>query len=254
MARYQITLAYDGTNFLGFQRSGKLRTVQAEVEKALRGLGWQDRIILSAGRTDTGVHASGQVIAFDLEWNHSAETLGKALNAALPNDVAVQECREAAADFHPRYDATRRTYHYRIICKPERDPLLERFAWRVWPALDERRLHETARLLTGTHDFAAFGTPPRDGGSTVRTVFHAAWETTQHGLLFTVSANAFLYHMVRRLVYWQVLAAQDRLSLEDWAQAVQAARPLTPGLAPAQGLTLVEVCYDRNASFARQEE
>jgi len=254
MARYQITLAYDGTNFLGFQRSGKSRTVQGEVEKALRGLGWQDRIILSAGRTDAGVHASGQVVAFDLEWNHSAETLGKALNAALPEDVAVQECRVTSADFHPRYDATRRTYHYRIICKPERDPLLERYAWRVWPALDAQLLHETARLLPGTHDFAAFGTPPRVGGSTVRTVFHAAWETAQHGLVFVVSANAFLYHMVRRLVFWQVLAGQDRLSREEWAQAVQSARALTPGLAPAHGLTLVEVCYDRNAPFERQEE
>lgn len=253
MARYQITLAYDGTNFLGFQRSGRLRTVQGEVEKALRGLGWQDRVILSAGRTDTGVHATGQVIAFDLDWNHSAEALGKALNAALPQDVAAQDCREAAADFHPRYNAIRRTYRYCIYTQPERNPLLERYAWRVWPALDVQRLREAAALLPGTHDFAAFGTPPRAGGSTVRSVAHAAWQSTQQELVFEVSANAFLYHMVRRLVFWQVLVGAGRLDLEQWALAVNATQTLAPGLAPPQGLTLVRVAYPESVT-GRQEE
>jgi tRNA pseudouridine38-40 synthase len=254
MAHYQITLAYDGTHFLGFQRSGRLRTVQGEVEAALRALGWRERIILSAGRTDAGVHASGQVIAFDLEWNHGAQALGKALNARLPEDVAVQDCREAGADFHPRYDATRRTYQYRIYAQPERNPLLERYAWRVWPAPETQRLHLAAERLLGTHDFAAFGTPPRTGGSTVRTVYHAAWQSTPQGLVFEVSANAFLYHMVRRLVFWQVLTGQGRLSLEQLALAVDAAQALTPGLAPPQGLTLVEVCYEGNRAEGRQEE
>jgi len=253
MARYQVTLAYDGTNFLGFQRSGRSRTVQGEVEKALRGLGWQDRIILSAGRTDTGVHASGQVIAFDLDWNHSAEALGKAINAALPDDVAVQVCREASADFHPRYHATRRIYRYRLYFKPERDPLLGRYAWRIWPALELQLLQEAAAMLPGTRDFAAFGTPPRAGGSTVRTVQHASWQPVEGGLVFEVAANAFLYHMVRRLVFWQVLVGEGRLALQQWAQAVSAAQPLSPGLAPPQGLTLVEVCYSESAA-GRQEQ
>jgi tRNA pseudouridine38-40 synthase len=243
MARYQIILAYDGTHFLGFQRSGSTRTVQGVVEAALRKLGWQERILLSAGRTDTGVHASGQVIAFNLDWSHSTEDLGRAVNAMLPEDVAVKSIQEAAPDFHPRYQAVRRFYRYSIYCSPERDPLLDRFAWRVWPVVDEQRLHEAARILPGTHDFSAFGTPPRAGGSTVRTVYHAVWQPQAQGLLFEVSANAFLYHMVRRLVYWQVLTAQKRLSLEQWALAVEAAQQLTPGLAPPNGLVLTEVGY-----------
>jgi tRNA pseudouridine38-40 synthase len=243
MARYQLILAYDGTHFLGFQRSGGSRTVQGEVEAALRRIGWQQETILYAGRTDSGVHASGQVIAFDLAWGHSPEELVQALNANLPDDVAARSARQAQPDFHPRYHATGRTYHYRIYCQPHRDPLLDRFAWRVWPAVDEQRLHQAAKLLPGTYDFAAFGTPPRAGGSTVRIVTKAVWRPQAQGLLFEISANAFLYHMVRRLVFWQILVGQARLELEQLALAVEAAQPQTPGLAPPNGLFLAEVSY-----------
>lgn len=253
MAHYQITLAYDGTHFLGFQRSGQSRTVQGEFEAALRRLGWHEETILYAGRTDTGVHASGQVVSFALDWSHSIDELISALNANLPVDAAVQAAQVVDASFHPRYHAIRRCYQYRIYCSPARNPLAERFAWRVWPAVDEQRLHEAARLLTGTHDFAAFGTPPRAGGSTVRTVFHAVWQPQAQGLLFEISANAFLYHMVRRLVYWQVLTGQNRLSLEQLALAVEASQPLTPGLAPPQGLTLVEVRYPESGQGSQND-
>ena len=243
MARYQIILAYDGTDFKGFQRQAEARTVQSVIEIALSRLGWQDRAILFAGRTDTGVHGEGQVIAFDLEWNHSVEELGRALNANLPDDVAVKTVRQVALAFHPRYDAKGRTYHYRIYCEADRDPLRDRFAWRVWPEVNLALLQQAARLLTGSHDFAAFGTPPRPGGTTVREVYRASWEPQAGGLLFEVSANAFLYHMVRRIVHLQVQVGQGRLELEYLAQAVQAARPQPPGLAPAHGLVLKNVWY-----------
>jgi tRNA pseudouridine38-40 synthase len=243
MARYQVILAYDGSAFLGFQRQKTARTVQGEVEAALRQLGWQGRAILSAGRTDTGVHASGQVAAFDLEWAHSPEELGRALNALLPADAAVQEVQVAAADFHPRYQALGRTYQYRLYCSPDRHPLLERYAWRVWPAVDAILLQQAAGLLLGRHDFSAFGAPPHAGGSPLRTVQAAAWQVEEEGYGFEVSANAFLYHMVRRMVYLQVLAGQNRLDLNDLAQGVQAACPLPPGLAPAHGLVLKHVMY-----------
>ncbi len=244
MARYQLILAYDGTDFQGFQRQGKKRTVQAEVEAALRRLNWQGRTILAAGRTDSGVHASGQVIAFDLDWAHPPDVLARALNAYLPKDVAVQSACLAADDFHPRYQARYRLYRYRLFCKAERNPLLERFAWRVWPPVEPDRLQAAAQLFIGTHDFAAFGSPPRPGGSTIRTVFHAFWEAQANGWQFEVAANAFLYRMVRRLVFLQVLAGQGRLSLLDLAQGVTQAQVQTPGLAPPQGLTLAEVGYD----------
>jgi tRNA pseudouridine38-40 synthase len=110
MARYKVILAYDGTHFLGFQRQGPKRTVQAELEKALRGLGWTGRAILSSGRTDSGVHAAGQVAAFDLEWAHSDEALVSAINVHLPQDAAVLTARKERDDFHPRFDALERCY------------------------------------------------------------------------------------------------------------------------------------------------
>jgi tRNA pseudouridine38-40 synthase len=241
MARYKVILAYDGTHFLGFQRQGPKRTVQAELEKALRGLGWTGRAILSSGRTDSGVHAVGQVAAFDLEWAHSDEALVSAINVHLPQDAAVLTARKERDDFHPRFDALERCYRYRLYTSSVRDPLRERYAWRVWPAVNADRLEQAARLLQGSHDFSAFGTPPKPGGSTTRFIYKASWESEGDEMRFKVCGNAFLYHMVRRLVYAQVQVGQDRLSLDLFEDAVRLARPLPPGLAPAQGLTLMEV-------------
>lgn len=246
MERYKITLAYDGTDFLGFQRQGSGRTVQSEVEAALRRLNWSGRTILAAGRTDTGVHAVGQIVSCDLDWSHGPEALGQALNANLPRDVAVRAITIVAEDFHPRYDARVRTYQYTIYCEPGRDPLRERYAWRVWPAADLGRLQAAASLFPGMHDFAAFGAPPRPEGSTMRIVYRAGWKAQASGLQFEVSANAFLYHMVRRLVFLQVLVGQEQLSIEALRRAISETQPQTPGLAPPHGLVLSEVRYSLN--------
>ncbi len=244
MERYKVTLAYDGTDFFGFQRQGLTRTVQLEVEAALRRLNWQGRAILSSGRTDTGVHASGQVIAFDLEWAHGTESLLRALNANLPFDVAVKAVEVVEPDFHPRYDARMRCYRYQVLFAPQRDPLQDRFVWRIWPPCEVERLQAAACLLHGTHDFAAFGTPPRPGGSTIRTVFQAGWQPWEENILrFEVTGNAFLYHMVRRMVFVQMLIGQQRISLDAMQEAVLQAKPLIPGLAPPKGLILKEVKY-----------
>jgi tRNA pseudouridine38-40 synthase len=250
MARYQIILAYDGTDFLGSQRQAGSRTVQIELEKALCKIGWQDRSILLAGRTDTGTHASGQVAAFDLDWGHGLAKLQDALNAHLPRDMAVWEVKVAADDFHPRFDASSRRYRYRLFCTGVRDPLRERYAWRVWPPVAD--LTPLAAIWSGTHDFAVFGSPPRSGGSAVRTVLSAEWQKYGDEWIFEIQANAFLYRMVRKLVYVQVAVGQARLPAEvlvraldgksEVRQAVQSEIPAS--LAPASGLTLVEVHYD----------
>lgn len=255
MARYQAILAYDGTGFAGSQRQVKKRTVQGEFEAALRRLNWMGRSILLAGRTDTGVHASGQVAAFDLEWQHSPQALAQALNANLPPDLAVRHLSIARPDFHPRFDALSRTYHYRLFSADVRDPLRERYAWRVWPPPDEKILSELAALWIGKHDFAAFGSPTRPGSGTVRTVLTAFWQEQEDGWTFEVQADAFLYRMVRRLVYLQTAAAQGRLSaatisraLQEPASALSRTGLLPAGLAPACGLTLVRVTYPAEES------
>jgi len=280
MARYQVILAYDGTDFVGSQRQAKSgglsspapversgpgskpRTVQGELEKALRKLGWSGRSVLLAGRTDAGVHASGQVASFDLDWGHASGDLLRALNANLPADIAARDVRIVSPKFHPRFDATSRRYRYRLFCQPVRDPLREKSAWRVWPEIDGEALKAAAQLFVGQHDFAAYGTPPRAGSSTLRTVLNACWQAKDDEWHFEVQANAFLYRMVRRLVFVQVAVAQGKISVETVSRSLAGQAEgvalnvsnglerseLPPGLAPAHGLTLVEVTYPTESS------
>lgn len=245
MARYQVIISYDGSAFYGSQRqAAKSRTVQREIERALTKLGWQGKSVLLAGRTDSGVHASGQVASFDHEWNHSLEELVSALNANLPTDIAVHVAKIVPDGFHPRFDALARRYCYRLFCQPLRDPLRERYAWRIWPALDEKSLDHAASLFLGKHDFAAFGSPPRPESSTVRTVMKSYWQLHGDEWTFEVQADGFLYRMVRKLVHVQVAVAQDRVSVQVIADAMEGKPQGVPGgLAPANGLTLVEVIY-----------
>lgn len=242
IARYKVILAYHGAAFSGMQRQARRRSVQAVLEESLRALGWAGRSILIAGRTDAGVHASGQVAAFDLEWKHSSESLQKALNAQLPPDVAVQAVSVAAGDFHPRYDARKRTYRYRIYCQPQRDPIREGLAWRVWPAPQLRRLQQAAKQLRGEHDFIAFGTAPQAGGHTRRRVHAAGWRADGDEFVFEVTANAFLYHMVRRMVGLQVKVGQG-LAEPDAVKTALSSTQRVRELAPAHGLALISVEY-----------
>jgi tRNA pseudouridine38-40 synthase len=262
MARYQLTVAYDGTDFFGSQRQAppkagpgaSKRTVQGELEKALCKLGWTGRSVIMSGRTDTGVHATGQVASFDLDWSHSDDDLIHALNAGLPADLAVHNAQMVYAKFHPRFDAIARRYRYKLFCQPLRDPVRERFAWRVWPQINSDSLANTAQLFLGTHDFSAFGSPTTRGGNTVRTVMKAEWlQVEQDEWRFEVKANAFLYRMVRRLVFVQVAIAQGKVSAEAISRSLvkqssagtrsETFTTVPSGLAPARGLTLVEVTY-----------
>ncbi|GAP19848.1 tRNA pseudouridine(38-40) synthase TruA [Leptolinea tardivitalis] len=244
MERYQLILAYDGTLFSGYQRQGKQRTVQLVLEEALRQLNWQEHSTICAGRTDTGVHATGQVISFGLKWNHSLEDLRNALNARLPEDISVLDVKVADAEFHPRFDALSRTYQYRIYFSQARNPLKNRTAWRIWPEVEIKRLQEAAPCFLGTHDFSSFGAPMKPGASTIRDVRTSEWQFDPNGdLIYQVTANAFLYHMIRRIVWQQVLYATDRITLQELQNGIEKAAPLPPGMAPANGLTLVEVEY-----------
>ena len=252
MARYKLALAYDGSGFVGSQRqaSTKSRTVQGELEKALQNLGWTGRSVIMSGRTDTGVHATGQVASVDLDWSHADDQLVRALNSTLPVEVAVRSAEVVDDNFHPRFDATARLYRYRLFCQPLRDPMRERFDWRVWPAINADVLAKVAKLFLGMHDFLAFGSPTTPKGTTVRTVMKAKWQqVSDDEWHFEVQADAFLYRMVRRLVFIQVAVAQGKTSVEVIANSLAKPLPagtrsgLPSGLAPAHGLTLVEVRY-----------
>jgi len=245
VATYQSILAYDGTAFAGFQRQPRRRTVQGEVERALHKLGWREKTLRGAGRTDTGVHAAGQVVAFDLEWRSELQRLTHALNALLPEDIAVVETAPAPTGFRPRYAARWRRYRYRIVAAPQRQPLVERFAWRVWPAPEVGRIAGVARELVGEHDFGAFGTAPRRGSHTRRIVRRAEWVEDGAGASFVIEADAFLYRMVRRLAAALVAVGQARAPIETIAEHLaQPQRKWHGSPAPAHGLCLEAVIFD----------
>ncbi len=245
--RYRAVVAYDGTDFWGFQLQARERTVQGEIEKALNRLTGSPIRIDAAGRTDAGVHATGQVIAFNAVWKHSLPDLHRALNAVLPDDIVVQRLEIASATFHPRFDALSRTYQYQIINQPWPDVLLRRYAWHIAKPLDGTAMQRAASYLVGEHDFASFGKPPQ-GQNTVRRVLRADWSTENTRLTFTITANAFLYRMVRNIVGTLVQAGMGLMEPEA-VQQILAERDLKKSAppAPAHGLCLVQVTYPEEA-------
>jgi len=244
--RYKFTVSYDGTLYWGFQRQKGRRTIQSELETALTALGWKETGIISAGRTDSGVHADGQVFSARLAWRHSPEALRAALNARLPEDISVKDVERVPDNFHARYDAFSRTYRYRIYFAEVRDPLRDRFRLRLWPESDLKTLNQAAHILLGEHDFRAFGSPPRKNGTTVRRVIASGWiPEDRDEIAFEIEANGFLYHMVRRMVFLQLQWATDRIDWKTWEDAVLNAKPTHPGIAPAKGLSLYRVRYEK---------
>ena len=247
MARYQAILKYDGSEYSGMQRQAQVRTVQGVVEEALTKIGGGGDSILAAGRTDAGVHASGQVISFDLEWRHPEADLLSALNASLPEDAAVGSVTSVSEDFHPRYDAVSRRYRYSIFCQPERDPLRERYAWRIWPQVDVTKMRTAAQVLLGEHDYSAYGPPPKKAGHTIRQAMDANWRQNGAAFEFEIEANAFLYHMVRRIVSQQVEIGLSKHTPEIVVEYLDGQHSENvQGLAPPNGLNLTKVRYPSN--------
>lgn len=248
MTRYRATVAYDGTAYLGWQRqTDDLPSIQATLEQTLERISGQKVSVIGAGRTDTGVHAAGQVIAFEVEWTHGTTALLKAMNHQLPLDIALQDLT-IQDDFHPRFDALSRRYAYSVAARAERMPLWTRTAWQVKARLDLEAMNRAAQMLIGRHDFATFGTPPKVGGSTLREVFDSHWTvlTLPEGelLRYTIEATAFLRHMVRRIVFMLVEVGRSRLAEDAFERAFRSADLKQAGkLAPPQGLSLVQVTY-----------
>lgn len=242
--RYKFTVSYNGTHYSGFQTQGSRRTVQRELELSLRKLGWKETRITAAGRTDTGVHAEGQVFSAELSWKHGLEALIHAINANLPDDIAVKSAEIVPSLFHARFDAKNRCYHYHVYHSSTRDPLRDIFCWRVWPDVNLESLNEAAGLMIGTFDFRAFGSPPRKDRGTIRTVLESYWvEKEPDEKVYCIRANAFLYHMVRRIVFVQIAYARGKISKTEIQKALAECLKLKPGLALPNGLRLFEVVY-----------
>jgi tRNA pseudouridine38-40 synthase len=242
--RYRAVIEYDGTGYFGFQRQRDvLPTIQSKLEEALARLADRHIGVTGAGRTDRGVHATGQVVSFDVDWKHGERALQRAVNANLPDDIVVRHLQAVSATFHPRFDAQKRAYEYHIYNDVVRSPLYRLNSWHVTSALDLAKMNQAAAALVGRHDFATFGKPPQ-GENCVREVYTAHWQRRNGLLIFTIVANAFLYRMVRGLVGSLKAVGDGSWSVEQFLLALQARdRGLVARLAPAHGLYLAGIDY-----------
>ena len=243
--RFAATVSYDGTAFAGSQIQPNARTVQQELETAAAVLFGAPTRVELAGRTDSGVHAIGQVAAFSAESRHEAETVRKALNANLPEDVAVRAVREVPEGFDPRRAARKRWYRYTIANGESREPLSRRTAWFIEGNLDTREMQRAAQALAGRRDFSPFSGHLEPGRTSVRTVFTAGWSCEGSALLFDIEADAFLPQMVRRIVGALIRVGRGTVTVEEIVRLLGQAEPGSMAfVAPAHGLCLQRVWYD----------
>lgn len=246
LRRIAMRLAYDGTDFLGWQRQASGRTVQGVLESMLSRLaGDRPVAVTGAGRTDSGVHAAGQVAHADIATTLDDATLLRKLGRMSPPDLAVLELASVAPDFHARYSAWRRSYRYTILTRA--DPFRARYGWLMgWP-VDRALLQRSAAALLGRHDFTALSKHNPDTPDPICEIVSAEWSDEDGALLFDVTADRFLYGMVRQLVGIQLDVARGRRSIEEIAAVIASgdrgqASPAVPG----QGLSLVAVGYPRD--------
>jgi tRNA pseudouridine38-40 synthase len=242
---HKLTIAYRGTEFSGWQRQTAKRTVQGCIEDALEKI-WREKISLQgSGRTDTGVHALGQVASFNAPRRHGAVDLLRALNANLPHDVRIVKCRLVSPAFHARFDAKGKTYRYLILNRLVQDPFTLDTHWHVPRPLDLPAMRRAARFLLGKHNFASFtSNPGYERESTVRTMRRVSIVRQGATLVFHFTADGYLYRMVRNLVGALAKVGLGKITVDDFGKILKAqSRSAAPETAPACGLYLMNVTY-----------
>jgi tRNA pseudouridine38-40 synthase len=244
IARLAIGIEYDGTAYNGWQRQRTGLGVQERLEHALSEVANEPVEVTCAGRTDAGVHASGQVAHFDTGSERSERGWLLGANTHLPDDICVTWVKPVADEFHARFSATARRYQYRILNRLVRSALDRRRAWWVHRDLDDRRMHQAAQALLGEHDFSAFRAAGCQASNAVREVTDIGVARDGDWVLLDITANAFLQHMVRNVTGTLVAIGSGDEEI-DWAATVLAGRDRTAAgmAAPPHGLTLVQVFY-----------
>ena len=241
---FKVTLAYDGSDFSGWQLQAGPRTVQGVLEEALRAFDERRVVVHAAGRTDAGVHAMGQVVSFALDSGIACDALLRALNVRLPEDVRVMRVEQVPDDFNARFHARQKTYHYAIFNAPVVPPHLRRYVWHVPQPLDVDAMDAAAALLVGEHDFAAFQATGGDVISTRRQILSSRIRNAGEQLSYEVTGTGFLRHMVRNIVGTLVDVGRRRRPVGDIARILASLdRANASATAPPHGLTLWSVEY-----------
>ena len=244
MPCFRIVVAYDGTDYVGWQRQANGVAIQELIEEALRAIDGRAVAVAGAGRTDSGVHALGQVAAFTIERALSPDAVVRALNAHLPDAIRIMSADEVPPSFHPRFDAIAKTYRYRIWNGEVVSPFERRYTWHLTGALDVDAMSGAARLVEGEHDFAAFQATGSEVATTERNVTSSLVSKDEPLIVYEITGAGFLRHMVRTVVGTLVEIGRGRQPVE-WMAAVLASRDRAAAgpTAPAAGLFLVRVDY-----------
>jgi tRNA pseudouridine38-40 synthase len=245
VTRYRITVEYDGSDFVGWQRQANGPSIQAAIEAAILGFSGESVTVYGAGRTDAGVHARGQVAHFDLVKRTTPHTIANALNAHLrPTPIAVVQAAEAAADFDARLSARRRIYQYRIVNRRAALALDKGRAWHVPVALDAEAMHAAAQRLVGRHDFTTFRAALCQARSPVKTLDRLDVARDGEEILVHAEARSFLHHQVRNMVGTLKLVGEAKWTDEHVSAALEARDRRSGGpTAPPEGLYLMAVRY-----------
>lgn len=248
MKRIFLRVAYDGTDFVGWQIQSEGRTVEGELNKAINALTGETIEVIGASRTDSGVHAKGNVAVFDTESTVPADRFMYALNSLLPEDVSIVESKEVADDFHPRHCTSIKTYEYRIFVSRINDPLKRRYAYRFPTDLDVNRMDEAAKYLIGEHDFKSFCCVRTQAETTVRKLYSADVFHDGDDIVIRVSGAGFLYNMVRIIAGSLMEVGSGKKAPIFIKEALEGTdRTLAGPTAEPQGLTLI------NIEFADEE-
>ncbi len=246
-----LVVEYDGRNYYGFQWQTNLPTIQAELEEAIRRATGESIRVIAASRTDTGVHARGQVVSFRTKSVLPPQTFVRALNYYLPRDIAVKGACKVDMDFNVRRDAMSREYDYYILNSSTRSPLFEGFAYFVPGKLNIRAMNKACKFLKGEHDFASFATALGEIRSTVRTVYDARMTKDDDLVTYHMTANSFLPHQVRNTVGLLVRVGLGKVGVDEFSQILEAKALGTAGpTAPACGLYLTKVNYPKDLELA----
>lgn len=241
MKRVKLVTAYDGTAFYGWQLQPGRRTVESELNRALRDLLKEDIQVIGASRTDSGVHALCNVAVFDTNSRIPGEKFSYALNQRLPEDVRIQRSEEVASDFHPRHCESRKTYEYRILNTEFPLPTKRLYAYFTYVPLDVEKMRRAAAFLVGEHDFASFCSAASGARSTIRTIYELTVEKRQDEIAIRVCGNGFLYNMVRIIAGTLMEAGWGSRRPEEMREILAARDRKAAGpTAPACGLTLVK--------------
>ena len=240
-----LTIAYDGTNYFGWQLQDDFVTIQGEMEKALAKLFNKRLEIRGASRTDRGVHAYGQRAVFTIDTTIPMQGIPYAINNILPRDIRVHSAKVVERSFHPQYDALYKIYTYKIYNSKFIDPILNNYTWHVPQQLDINKMQEAAKSLIGTYDFAAFCATGSSTKTTVRTIYSIDITTTEEkSIVIKIKGNGFLYNMVRIITGTLVYIGYGKLQVADMAKIIMSKDRTKGGItAPPQGLCLTHIEY-----------